>query len=542
MDGKTRPLYNRHSCQLMNLSRLTRGLVAALNHRSSIAPEQGGDKIVISRTVSAMAVLYERIRVAMEYKEEHILRRSAIERIIKRRLMLNENGRNVSEHLLKELLWAQYIPENSISIKMISVVQKTIDKYIFLRNEIGRRRKSTLKGTIHEWLISTCAAEIEEKLVPDTKREAFINFIFQYYRDKVFLKDEDDETKEIQVYIAVHRAFAKSDNDLIRYELLKLSYPDLLKKTWMDLNDETSAIYTQLTDINTHLSHEIGSKMTRAIKKEIAPFLIMQDIYESKPDEFVSILEDEKQLEHHVDVICKKRYEEIGKKLARAGVRSVIYIFLTKMVFAIGLEYPFDKYIVGEFNYIALGINTLFPPILMAMALAGNSPPGQDNTKRVIARIKEIVYQESTGDQRISLTLKTPKMNPVLSIAFSILYVVAFLLVFGSIVWLLTLLKFNLASMAIFIFFVTVVVFFAYRVRQLGREYILRRRESLLSPIVNFFLLPILNVGKWLSNEVAKINVLIAFFDFVIEAPFKAIFGIFEEWFSFMRSKKEEII
>lgn len=526
----------------MNLSRLTRALAGALKHHSSIPPEQGGDKIIISRTVSAMAVLYERIRVAMEYKEDHILRRSAIERIMKRRLLLNENGRNISEHLLKELLWAQYIPENSISVRMISVVQKTIDKYIFLRNEIGRGRTSGIKNMVSEWLISTCAAEIEEKLVPDIKREAFINAIFQYYRDKVFLKDEDDETKEIQVYIAVHRTFAKSDNDLIRYELLKLSFPDLIQKTWMDLKDKSTSMYALLNDINIQLSHGIGLKLTRSLKNEIAPFLILQDIFENNPEEFVSILEDEKKLEHHVDIICRKRYDEIGKKLARAGVRSVIYIFLTKMVFAIGLEYPFDKYVVGEFNYVALGINTLFPPILMALALAGNSPPGPDNTKRILARLKEIVYQESSGEQRITLTLKTPKTKPILNIAFSILYFIAFTLVFGSIIWLLMMLKFNLASMAIFIFFVTVVVFFAYRVRQLGREYVLRKRESLLSPVVNFFLLPILNVGKWLSNEVAKINVLIAFFDFVIEAPFKAIFGIFEEWFSFMRSKKEEII
>jgi hypothetical protein len=526
----------------MKLSRLTGALITSLGRQSHIIPEEGGDKITISRTVSALAVLYERMRVAMEYREDHLLRRAAIERILKRRLLLNENGQGVAENIIKELLWAQYAPENSVSVRMIQSVQITIDKYIFLRNDMAQGRRGKEYAFIHEWLISTCAAEIEEKLAPNPRREAFINFIFQYYKDKVYLRDENDQTKDIQVYIAVHRAFAKSDNDFIRYELLKLSYPHIVSKNWMDLREDTGKIYTLLQDFNTHLMHKIGLKLARSLKKEVAPFLILRDIYVSRPMDFKDILEDENKLEHNIDLICRQRYEDIGKKLQRAGIRSIIYIFLTKMVFAIALEFPFEHYVLGEINLTALSVNTIFPPFLMFIALLGNAPPGQENTSRVIARIKEIIYKELSTEKQITLTLKTPKRRPILNLAFTVLYSFAFLLVFGTIVATLTYFRFNIASQIIFLFFVTVVLFFAYRVRQLGREYVLRRRESLFSPIINFFLLPILNVGKALSNEIARFNVLIAFFDFVIEAPFKAIFEIFEEWFSFMRSKKEEII
>ena len=126
--------------------------------------------------------------------------------------------------------------------------------------------------------------------------------------------------------------------------------------------------------------------------------------------------------------------------------------------------------------------------------------------------------------------------------AFSLLYVTAFVVVFGGIVWGLTLLHFSLVSQMIFVFFITVVLFFAYRIRQTGMEYTIARRESFLSPVADFFLLPILNVGKWLSNEVARFNFFIAIFDYLIEAPFKTIFEVFEEWFSFMRRQKEEIL
>jgi ABC-type multidrug transport system fused ATPase/permease subunit len=212
------------------------------------------------------------------------------------------------------------------------------------------------------------------------------------------------------------------------------------------------------------------------------------------------------------------------------------------MVFAIAIEYPFDRYVLKEFNLMALGINTLFPPMLMFLALLGNSAPRDNNTARIIARLKEIIYQENKREHQITIAMNTPSKRPFLNAIFTSMYILTFLLVFGSISYGLRLLHFSIVSIGLFIFFVSVVLFFAYRVRQMGREYILRRRESVLSPVTNFLFLPILNLGKWLSSEIARFNVLIAFFDFVIEAPFKAIFEIFEEWFSFMRKKKDEII
>ncbi|KKS21656.1 MAG: hypothetical protein UU78_C0033G0004 [Candidatus Roizmanbacteria bacterium GW2011_GWC2_41_7] len=526
----------------MLLSKLTHALVFALKHAQQKKNTPAGDTIAISRTVSELAVLYEKIRTAIEYREEHLLRRAAIERIIKRRLILNENGRGIAEYLVREILWAKYLPENSINTSQIEDVQKTIDKYLFIRNEIVSGRSSVDRTNVFEWLISCAAAEVEEKLAPNPEREAFINFIFQYYKDKVFLRDEKDDLREIQVYIAVHRAFANSNDDYIRFCLLKLSFSNLVEKTWKSFQNDTREMYQSLMDIDHHLKHPIGQKMARALKKEMAPFLILRDVYEESPDKFETVINDKEEMEKNVERTCHRRYDEIKKRLARAGTRSIIYIFITKMVFALGLEYPYERYIIGNLNEMALGINTLFPPFLMFLALLGNAPPGEDNTKRIINRINEIAYNNDSTGHKIILTLHASKRRPLLMFAFSLLYVTAFVVVFGGIVWGLTLLHFSLVSQMIFVFFITVVLFFAYRIRQTGMEYTIARRESFLSPVADFFLLPILNVGKWLSNEVARFNFFIAIFDYLIEAPFKTIFEVFEEWFSFMRRQKEEIL
>ena len=96
--------------------------------------------------------------------------------------------------------------------------------------------------------------------------------------------------------------------------------------------------------------------------------------------------------------------------------------------------------------------------------------------------------------------------------------------------------------MAVFVFFLTLVTFFGYRIRQIAREYLVEDKEGILSPIVDFFMLPLLRVGQWLSGEIAKINLFIFIFDFVIEAPFKAIFEVVEEWIRFVKIKKDEMV
>lgn len=524
----------------MLLSPLTDALVSTLENLKK--PSTVGEKIVISRTASAVAFLYEKIRVAMEYREDHLIRRAAIERILKRRLFLNENGRGIAEYLLKELLWAKYMPNSSIPEAKIDDVQETIDKYMMLRNEIVRGRPYNETERINDWLISLCACEIEEKIAPDLERESFINYIFNYFTNRIYLKDESETTSKIQIYIAIHRIFAKSDVNLIRYEILKLSFPNLVAQNWNQIEKDSDKFYQHLKTIDYHLKHKVGAKLGRVIQREIPPFLILRDLYEDSPVQFRRRISDEKTFEHEIDRICRKRYDEIGKKLARAAVRSIIYILLTKMIFAFALEYPFDKYILARVDLIPLSINTLFPPFLMFLILLGVSAPGQDNTKKIIALMKKIVWEQKENIQALSISLKTPQKRPFLAFAFSVIYLLTFVITFGAISYVLDLLHFSLVSEFIFLLFLCLVLFFAYRIRKTGKEYVVSDRESVFTPIADFFILPILNVGKVLSSEISKLNFLIAIFDFIIEAPFKAIVEIFEEWFSYIRRKKEEII
>ena len=66
-------------------------------------------------------------------------------------------------------------------------------------------------------------------------------------------------------------------------------------------------------------------------------------VLSNSPDQVEHILTDEKTLVEKITAICASKYKQVSKRLRRAAIRSVIYLFLTKAIFAILLEVPFDS-------------------------------------------------------------------------------------------------------------------------------------------------------------------------------------------------------
>lgn len=229
--------------------------------------------------------------------------------------------------------------------------------------------------------------------------------------------------------------------------------------------------------------------------------------------------------------------------MRRAVIRSIIYIFLTKMVLALALEAPYDAFILKKIAWVPLIINLIFPPTLLAFIAGFIKIPGSQNTKILVTKAKDILYH--FDDIRVSgipYTGVVHNKRPILSAIFTIFYVFAFGVVFGLISWGLHTLEFSIVSQVIFVFFVALVTIFAYRIRESAKEYQVIEHQGVFEPLIDFFFLPILRAGDMLSKEIAKINFFIFLFDFILEAPLKVIFGVVEEWIRFIRMKKEEIL
>lgn len=505
-------------------------------------------KISVSQTVSFAAFLYEKMRNAVEFREEQLIRRAAIERIIKRRLILNDNGRDIAEPLIKELLWARYYENNTIGEEKIGEIQTIIDKYFFIRNELCAGRGMKEQDKIASFMLEVLSCEIQELLSPSFKRQAITNYVYQLLRYHIApFGLEDELEKDIQVYIAVEKTFAHSDLPLIRYNLLKIMLPQVTQISWKSADKVLPEMYDAVNNINNSLNHPFSEKVRNIIKRHMPAYLILRDVFEQNLAHIDTILTDEAKLKFKVDEACRRRYDESKIRLRNTGIRSFIYILLTKVIFALLIEIPYDLYVLKALSYMPIIINVIFPPALMALIILSVTVPGDDNTRRIYQLIKESIVDDPDTHHKtrplIVVGRKPKSKSLIFSFLFSSLYLFTYLISFGSIIYLLSYLHFSPVSQGIFIFFVTLVTFFAFKVIQITQEYQVVNRDNAFTPLFDFFFLPIIRVGQWLSGEVlAKFNFFIFIFDFIIEMPFKAIVEVFDEWVHFVRLKKEEIV
>jgi len=529
----------------IELSKYTLALISALK---SIKPRPGPDelsKIEVSQTVSFFALVYEKMRNAVEFREDHLILRAAIERILKRRLAINPSGTEEAENLLRELLWARYFDNGSFGKDDAIKIQKIIDIYLKLRKDLIIGRPTEIQIYLNDFIFDLLTSEIEETLISEKVRKQAVKtfYIYQVLRKKIKIEELNEIQKDAIFLAALEKVFRRSDRPHQRYHLFVTFYQPLSEYRIEDLE----RLIPKLPEIFKRIDEFIKSSyidiLSKFIKKNLPPFIILFDILEKKNEEVDSILTNQEKLKNTVDLLCREKYQQLSTKIRNLAIRAFIYIFLTKMIFALILEFPLSNYFYGSVDFRSIAINTLFPPILMTLIILSFKIPDEENTKRIFQRLIEIINKDQIFERQVGLfTKKTKVKKPILIFGFTIFYSITFLVTFSLIYEILTQLNFNLISQVIFIFFVSIVTFFSYRIKQSVNELKFSEKEGVFTPLIDFFFMPILSLGKFFSQEIAKLNFFIFIFDFIIEAPFKLLFEIVEEWIAFVRKRKEEII
>lgn len=499
----------------------------------------------VSQTVSFFALVYEKVRNAVEYREDHLILRAAIERILRRRFSLNPDGHGEAENLLRELLWARYFDNGVLGAEDNVIIQNLVDKYVLLRRQLVVGRDSELRIFLDQFLMDLLTCEIEETLKPESAavQSNLTFFIYQVLRRKIKIEGLKEDQKDAYFLVAIEKVFAKSDRSYLRYHLFTTFYKTLFAYSGKELNSLGSKFPSIFKKIDDMVSNPYVDNLAKFVRKQLPPFLILFALIKNKPDELQTILTDREKLWSEVDTTCRSKYQQLGARIRILAIRSFIYILLTKMIFAIILEIPVSMYFYGEINRDAIIINSIFPPILMIGILGFFKVPGDDNTKKIFQRIVDIIDEDKSFETKVAFVpKKSTTKRPLLIFGFTVFYSLTFLVTLSLIYEFLSNLGFNLVSQLIFIFFVSVVSFFSYRIRQVTKELRLEEKPSILAPVGDFFFMPMLSLGKFFSSGLAKLNFFIFIFDFIIEAPFKLIFEVVEEWISFVRKRKEEII
>lgn len=498
------------------------------------------ETIKVSEAMSSVAFLYEKIRNVIDYREEHLFRIGAIERSLQRRPLWKNKEEEVAESLIRELIRSGYLENRRVPVIKINQVSQIISKYRHLFRALPSENQKNEK--LIDWVLSLAASEIETVLVPQEEEKALMVAFYQLLNKNLKYNGYPEKTTRTRFYIASQRALLKPSLPTLRYNLLLGYLPEWPEAKPDKINYFATNLIQIKEKIETHLNHPQTEKLVHYCRRHTAPFLILKDVIGQFPLETRGEFQDPEKLEERVIEVCQRRYSQAKSRLTRGATRSIIYIFLTKMLFALFLEFPFDLLVVHRVKLFPLAINSIFPPALMFAFVLSVPKPGEKNTQRIIEKIKEIVYQGTYKTTPLTLSRPEAGKKSLRTNAFRGIYALTFLLSFGLIIWGLDKLEFNFFSVLIFLFFLTVVSFFAYRVSQAAKELILEEKESLFSAISDFFVVPILRTGRRLSSELAKVNVFNFILDFFIEAPLKSILEIGEEWLAFLREKKEEVV
>lgn len=487
--------------------------------------------ISVNPVVSEVATWYEKIRNAMDYREEDVILRAAIERILKRRLLLGGSGRTIAEPLVRELIWARYFPDSSVPESIIDSVEKTIDLYLSLQDKITGHQ---------EWIMHLLSSEIQYILNPNNEKDLLSNFIFQYYKNRVTITDEDEETKDAQVFIAIRRTFAKEDLPLLRYHLFIQLFDHLTQK---NIGSVAEKFAWGTKKIEQQLNYPAKDKIYTYIKNQAIPFFILEEILKKNKGRSKSIITDVDQFRLAVLNSCTTLYENIKGKVGRAVVRGVIFIFVTKALLALSLEASFESLVYGGVAWGSIALNTIFPPLLMIIAGFSIKTPGKENSLRIFERLTRILYEEEAEvDETLVVNKVGKKADPLLNIIFALLWILALSLGLGTTIFVLTLLSFSEISQAVFIFFLVIVSFISYRISQTAHMYSLaEEKQNLKSILFDFLFMPLIHVGRNLTENISKLNLILFVFDFVIETPFKVIFAFFEQWFLYLRTQREKL-
>ncbi len=401
-------------------------------------PDQDAPVIRVSQLISRLAFVYEKVRNAVDYEEDHLLRKNAIARILHRQVVIegflkDASSEALSHHLLVELIRGGYLPNNKVPETKILEVALLLEKYISLKNKISAKLVPSLnihsdiveakdhlneKNSLVRWLLNMAACEIEEILAPNKTKQVIVSNMFDILSSDIVLPKElpYEDDLEIQIYLSIGRKFLKFDKEMLSFVLFKY-YND----SWLEIghNDKFSAddekniqkIAANIKELNdkieAQLVHPLAKQLDKIVRRYSLYFNVLLETVESDPAKvYAEIQKGEKGFLNLVRKTCERKYGKAKSRLWRAAMRSIIYIFLTKSIFVFLIEVQAIHWFKEPLNPISLAINVAFPAVLLFFIVLMTQKPQKNNTDMIVEGIKEISFIGREKKQPLILRLQ----------------------------------------------------------------------------------------------------------------------------------------
>lgn len=515
--------------------------------------------IHVDEFASKFAILYEQIRRIIDWKDENLVRRTAIERALKRRmiskladigLLPNVSAKKVASHLVYELVRSGHFRNDGISKDRIPVVEDALDKYIyFLSDSISADslRFVGVKGKIQFYnrILEIAACEIEEILAPPLKETALMTFMTDTINRQLKLHPEDAislEDQWLQTNIAVHRSLYNLDDTSVSYNILKYRFPKWISNEGSDVEEVASSIREILDKVDEDLSYPQASEFYRVCEAKDAVYLILGDVLEKlmqKPGKMPGYFKNWDNLAKVIKVVYNQRVSTLKSRLRRAAVYSTLSMFIAGVVSLFLVEVPLATLVYGQFRPLSIVVDLAIPAALMFVLVLLIRPASKGNYKALLAGFKHMMYPNEKFSFYDVYLVK--KREFVRNIFFVFFYLLATIVSFGLVYWVFYLAKVPWTSLYIDTANVALVVFAALVVKQKSREVIMEENSGLGDFLLDLFSIPLARLGQWIASKWKEYNFISVFFTAIVDIPIVTFVEVIEDWRSFLKEKKAGI-
>jgi len=534
---------------MTELSQTTKNLISQYQawHQSR-QQKENVSTLHVDEVASRVAAFYEKIREVVDWKEEHLMRRSAITRMLKRRLVLTKDASAIAEPLVLELIRSGRFSNDRIPDSKIEEVRKTIEKYIFILENSPKHPKEKQKLQFLNWIMGIAACEIEDILDSPLREKALMEYMTDLMKNQIKINQGvfvvggmNEEEKNTQIYIAIQRALFKLDSPIISYHLLKRKYAQWQNLPSSQLQEITNNIYLIWNNLDKDLNHPLTDKFYKICERYDTPYLLLGDILtEENPLEVTGKISKPENLEELTKRAYHKRLLTLKKRLFRAAIYSTFSVFATNIFSFLFIEIPLAKMITGTFTPLTILVDIGGPTLLMFFLMITVRVPQKSNLDTVVMETMKIVYQREKAD--VYEIKVSRERGFLIKLLIGLFYLVGAGISFGAVVWVFRWAGFPPTSLIINVMFVALIAFAGLAIRNRAKELTVEEEKTgFFEFIFDALFMPVVELGRWLSNKWQKYNAITAFFNALIDMPFTIFVEFFEQWRFFLKEKKEEI-
>ncbi|MFV1917353.1 MAG: hypothetical protein ACC618_02665 [Patescibacteria group bacterium] len=520
-----------------------------------VTARRGFTPIHVDEIASRVAGFYEKIRKVIDWKDDNALRRSAIERILKRILFpkltgLGEreiNAESLAETVTTELVRGGHLPNDTIPRERIAEVAKALNKYIYFLEHTSTYTLFEVKQKVNfaTFILEIAACEVEEILTYPVKEYGLIEAMAKTLEKRISVSPKESLTKKEkyrQVYVATLRTLYDLDDNFIIYQILKQKYPNWDKPDREIAKEIAKKLPGDWRKIQEEIEKPITRKFNAIAERIDTVFTLLGDTLESLKEEPLKIkktFENKKKLTKLVTKAYERRYKTLKTRLFRLAVFSTLSVFLSNWLTFYLVEVPLAGLFYEGFNFFAAIVDFLVPTAVMFFLVVIIRPPKQENIKKVISTTLGFVYKDEKQEHYLVRIQESG--YSIFRVVIMSVYIWTIFLVLLGIASVFYIAKLPLTSVVFDTFTIALTVFAAVVIKNKSRELNVDEHTSVQDFLLDAIAVPVAKVGSILARKWKEYNVVAIFFNFIIETPFALVLDFIQGWSEFIKERRAEL-